>query len=137
MKYGLRMDEAESYTRLLLAAKKLKKWDGDAEIIRGLALATPSCEISAARIGNWRTRGVAKDALVDVCKIIGCRPIWIKDGSGVMEDVGAGPDGDDDIFEAISMLTEIHGRLRTKAVAFLQREIRELLEAQQTNAVRS
>lgn len=136
MKYLHGMDNSEpheSYSRLLLAAKKLKGWNGDAEIIRGLASAMPPCEVSAQRIGNWRKRGVAKDALVDMCNIIGCRPAWIQDGSGIMEDIGAGH-ADADISEAISMLSDLHGRLRTKAVTLLERDIKELMSVHKANA---
>lgn len=125
----------ESYTRLLLAAMKLRSWNGDAEISKGCASDDAPLDLSASRIGNFRTRGVSKDSLLDLCRIIGCRPLWVRDGTGVMEDVGAGV-GDDDITEAINLLSSVRGKQRTKAVAYLEKEVEKLVaERDRTNRV--
>lgn len=124
---------SDSYKRMLLAAKRLRGWEGNSAIARGVAEVAPDLEISDQRIGNWRTRGVAKDALLAVCEAIGCRPAWLMDNKGTMEDLGVGH-GDPDIQEAIELLSQLHGRMRSKAVGALEEKVKELLSSQRSTS---
>lgn len=133
--YAHRMTTDEpSYTRLLLAAKRLKGWDSAASVAKGLTMG--GVKVSDQIVTNWRTRGVAQKAILDASRVIGCRPLWLRDGTGIMEDAGNLSD-DEDLLEAISLISSVRGRLRTKAVGILEREIRTLRadeDAKQTNA---
>lgn len=128
------MENSDSYTRLLLAAKRLRGWDSAAAVAKGLTIG--GLKVSDQIVTNWRTRGVAQKAILDASRVIGCRPLWLSDGTGIMEDAGSLA-GDDDLMEAISLICSVRGRIRTKAVALLDREIKALLAdeaAKQTNA---
>lgn len=127
-------NDEPSYTRLLLAARRLKGWSSASAVAKGLMAGgvTASDQI----VTNWRTRGVAQKAILDASRIIGCRPLWLRDGTGIMEDAG-NMSGDDDLMEAITLISSIRGRLRTKAVAVLEHQIKAILAdeaTKQTNA---
>lgn len=79
------MEDHETYKRLLEAAKSLRGWESPTDIAKGLT--ENGYDVAQQRIGNWKSRGVSVDAIVDVCRIIGCRPAWLKFGDGLMEDI--------------------------------------------------
>lgn len=82
----------DDYKRLLDAARTLRGWETPAQIASELAIAGVP-KISAQVLTNWKNRGIAEPAIVPVSKAIGCRPIWLYDGSGNMtESPGLAPD---------------------------------------------
>lgn len=92
--------EHETFSRLLEAAKKLRRWNDLLSLKQGLAF--NGLAYSDARVGNWRTRGVSKDAILDVSAAIGCRPQWLLYGLGTMKDYGLSKDFDGDISIIVS-----------------------------------
>lgn len=89
----------ETFERLLVAAKKLKRWSDVSSIKKGLAL--NGLSYSDSRMGNYQSRGLSKDAILDISPIIGCRPQWLLDGSGSMKDYGLLGDFEGDILVII------------------------------------
>lgn len=74
----------DDYKRLLEAAEKLRGWIGPQEIADGLTL--HGYPVSAQKIGNWKSRGVSKEAKLSAAPIIGYRTAWLDTGDGKMED---------------------------------------------------
>lgn len=63
--------------RLYTAAKELHGIDKQAEIARML-------NASSQTVKNWETRGISKQGLLDIQKIMGISPDWIETGEGSM-----------------------------------------------------
>lgn len=74
----------ETYTRLLHAAKLMRGWATQAEIARGLT--RNGYEVADAVLNNWRSRGVSKEGRLRASAIIGCRPLWLENGTGPIFD---------------------------------------------------
>lgn len=71
----------DDYTRLMAAAEEMKRWSTPTDLAVGLTSA--GYTTSTQTVINWRSRGVAKPALVPIAKILGCRASWIEDGGGI------------------------------------------------------
>lgn len=80
------MNSAPDYLRLLQAAKELKGWPSPATI--AARLTENGYEVSLQKLGNWKTRGLSKEGVSEVSKILGIRPAWLETGSGEMVDRG-------------------------------------------------
>ena len=93
----------DSYTRLLTAAKELRKLRNAAEVAREL-------DVSDQTIQNWKTRGVPDSQLVKIQEKIGALPKWIATGDGPMV-AAAGTEAPDD---RQRVLIEIMNRLDPK-----------------------
>ena len=63
--------------RLYAAAKELHGIDKQAEIARML-------NASSQTVKNWETRGISKQGLLDIQRIMGISPEWLSSGKGVM-----------------------------------------------------
>jgi SOS-response transcriptional repressor LexA len=72
------------YDRLVKAAKDLKGWRNATEIAAGLT--KEGYEVSSQTLTNWANRGVSKEGRLNASRIIGCRPLWVESGEGVMVD---------------------------------------------------
>ena len=116
-------EESPSYARLLRACRDARGWTGPSQCCRELA--RYNLEYSEAVFGNWKSRGVPAQAAIEIGRVLGVRPTWIVFGSGSLHDIGAGQQ-DEDILEAIALLTSLSGRARTKVIGILEDKVREL-----------
>lgn len=66
-----------SFTRLVLAAKEIKKVTSLAEIARGLG-------VSDQNLNGWKSRGLPLPSILDIAAWVGCDPYWLRDGTGNM-----------------------------------------------------
>lgn len=76
--------DASSYERLVKAAALLRGWHTNKEIMHGLTLG--GLDVSPQKLCNWKSRGVAKPAMIDIARILGCRGEWLQNGNGEMTD---------------------------------------------------
>jgi hypothetical protein len=74
-----------TYDRLLQSASELKQWKTAADIARRLSEC--GVDVTDQVMTNWRTRGVSAKGIIESAKHIGCRPIWLYDGTGDMVDL--------------------------------------------------
>jgi len=68
---------ADDYNRLLNAAKELKKLHTPSDIAKYIG------EYDQM-MTNWKARGIPKGKVIDIANKIGCNPIWLRDGIGMM-----------------------------------------------------
>ena len=66
------------HERMMLAAQKLLGIDNQAELARRIGQYDQM-------LTNWKARGIPHKEIMDVAKIIGCDPFWLRDGQGKME----------------------------------------------------
>lgn len=69
----------ETARRLYLAAKELKKLEGQSAIARALTDTSPQT------VKNWEKRGVSKAAMLDAELKLGCSATWLETGQGSMQ----------------------------------------------------
>ncbi|WP_137719334.1 bacteriophage CI repressor [Methylobacillus flagellatus] len=67
----------KTYERLIEAAQQIKNCNGPAETARLL-------NVSDQVMTNWKNRGLPKNKLMGISKVIGCNPFWLEDGTGEM-----------------------------------------------------
>lgn len=70
-------DMADDYDRLLCAAKELRKLKTPSDVAKYIG------EYDQM-MTNWKSRGIPKGKVIDIANKIGCDPVWLRDGLGVM-----------------------------------------------------
>ena len=90
--------------RLYLAAKELKKVEGQSDVARLL-------NISPQTLNNWEARGISKNGLLAAQKIVGCSAHWLETGFGPMSMSGS---------ESANVTPALAGTRKVPLVSYVQ-----------------
>lgn len=68
---------SNDYERMMEAAKKLHELTNPADVARLIGQYDQM-------MTNWKARGIPSKEILNVAKLLGCDPFWLRDGDGEM-----------------------------------------------------